>query len=834
MILRIVLILPILVAAEPILSGFTIDAECVKVSKDTERCDYLFAFNGTAKAIIVSGCDDLRDDFIDYGPWPTVTNVTFNCAFNDFPWNFTDVFPNIRYVHFNKCNLRTLQWQSVYTDTLRIVDLTECPIECNCQNQWMKADGSFGKLKEPLSLKRCVPDCDSAYMKINQTMITGNGGENVTIHVDIRDSFINRTIDKPYFEWAFAKSRHNYEELVSQSTADLVITNLTREDMGLIGVICWHCVDFLTTKVELRVNLPIKVEFVEKTRGDTDFLVVQGYPIENITLSITRVQSNHTESNVMDNEYDSVFFSSLIVRPEKRTNSIFYQRTYRIFTKDIADGDHLSGDLRFEVCTMGNCGAVEKHVSHLGVINGTLEDFVRLEYPYKQGVHVTISLLLFCLLMILIAFGLYFKEKVRDLFREKVTGLRKRATLASEMVRRASHDTEQTLLRLEERHSLASDYSNMTLPFIDMGNIQIHEMLGKGHFGEVYLGSWEQTGPNSVAIKSIRHVDMETEKEAQVLRDLDHPNIVKLYGMTRNNFNLLLVFEHMNFGDLKTYLEKRSPIKSLYLQYPPPLVNDELKWIIKEITVGVCYLVTQSVVHRDLAARNCLVAGDSDMRAPSHLQRPPLRIKISDFGMSRRLYDHSDYYTMDHQGALPVRWLPPEAVQSHRFTFMSDIWALGVTMWECMAYGKQPFDGLSNLEVSSFTLAGMRPLKPERCPQEMYDLMVKCWHMEPSKRITAVEILEDHVFDKIRGGLPYEPIIEKSIVASCRTNINRYQDEIAETSFTHSPGTSENTGSDGGSECYSETSGVTFQTGYSTEPLLDNKKEDDISLFATA
>jgi serine/threonine protein kinase len=77
-----------------------------------------------------------------------------------------------------------------------------------------------------------------------------------------------------------------------------------------------------------------------------------------------------------------------------------------------------------------------------------------------------------------------------------------------------------------------------------------------------------------------------------------------------------------------------------------------------QIAEGLCYLAQQQVVHRDLAARNCLVHGDSDMRSCSAAFRPPICVKISDFGMSRRLYASAEYYKMqDKKTALPVRFV---------------------------------------------------------------------------------------------------------------------------------------------------------------------------------
>lgn len=105
-----------------------------------------------------------------------------------------------------------------------------------------------------------------------------------------------------------------------------------------------------------------------------------------------QMQSNYSETNFVGREKDAIFFSSLVVRMEKRYNSncyplpqcfsfspLFYQKTYRVFTKDAAEGDHLSGDLRFEVCTNGSCDAIEKHVSHLGLIVSFVQKKLILE-----------------------------------------------------------------------------------------------------------------------------------------------------------------------------------------------------------------------------------------------------------------------------------------------------------------------------------------------------------------------------------------------------------------------------------------------------------------------
>ncbi|KAK6035895.1 protein tyrosine kinase [Cooperia oncophora] len=177
--------------------------------------------------------------------------------------------------------------------------------------------------------------------------------------------------------------------------------------------------------------------------------------------------------------------------------------------------------------------------------------------------------------------------------------------------------------------------------------------------------------------------------------------------MTRDGQCLLLVFEHMNLGDLRSYLRARAPTSSSYSQFPPALIEDELRSIVRQIVAGLCYLTSQQIVHRDLAARNCLVSGESDLRCCLPSQRPPITVKISDFGMSRRLYGHADYYRMHNHALLPVRWLPPEAINDCKFSVSSDVWALGVTMWEVFSYGEVPFAELNNFEMVSCAMAGM-------------------------------------------------------------------------------------------------------------------------------
>ncbi|ELW72924.1 BDNF/NT-3 growth factors receptor [Tupaia chinensis] len=83
---------------------------------------------------------------------------------------------------------------------------------------------------------------------------------------------------------------------------------------------------------------------------------------------------------------------------------------------------------------------------------------------------------------------------------------------------------------------------------------------------------------------------------------------------------------------------------------------------------------------------------------------------------------------------LPIRWMPPESIMYRKFTTESDVWSLGVVLWEIFTYGKQPWYQLSNNEVIECITQGRVLQRPRTCPQEVYELMLGCWQREPHMR----------------------------------------------------------------------------------------------------
>jgi serine/threonine protein kinase len=237
--------------------------------------------------------------------------------------------------------------------------------------------------------------------------------------------------------------------------------------------------------------------------------------------------------------------------------------------------------------------------------------------------------------------------------------------------------------------------------------ISFIQLLGEGAFGRVFLGSVDYLTKDEpttlVAAKTLKEcngeeVRIEFEREAELLANLKHPNIVHFHGISWDGDPFMMLFEYMEYGDLNNFLRARGPDTKLlekgltYMtpykraastktnevtegqeqttslifaaervsgeenseqrtitgeanngdsntpspnKFAPILEKSDLLRISVQIAAGVEYLSSQHFVHRDLATRNCLV-GEG------------LVVKIGDFGMSRDVYS-TDYYRVSMQ-----------------------------------------------------------------------------------------------------------------------------------------------------------------------------------------
>ncbi|KAG9268932.1 proto-oncogene tyrosine-protein kinase ROS [Astyanax mexicanus] len=295
-----------------------------------------------------------------------------------------------------------------------------------------------------------------------------------------------------------------------------------------------------------------------------------------------------------------------------------------------------------------------------------------------------------------------------------------------------------------------------SLPVFRREGLKLLKLLGSGAFGEVYEGvaargqSGDATPDQRVAVKTLRKHAAEQEKieflkEAHLMSQFNHSNILRLLGVCVLNEPHYIILELMEGGDLRSYLIGARPSNNRgQLLDLTGLLDISL-----DVAKGCAYLEKLHFIHRDLAARNCLVSvrGYAD---------PERVVKIGDFGLARDVYK-SDYYRKRGEGLLPVRWMPPESLTDGIFNKHSDVWAFGVLLWEIMTLGKQPYPAFSNQEVLHHVNVGGRLPAPAECPQSLYDVMLACWRKQPRERpsfrclhTTVLKLRETETFS--RGG----------------------------------------------------------------------------------
>jgi serine/threonine protein kinase len=257
--------------------------------------------------------------------------------------------------------------------------------------------------------------------------------------------------------------------------------------------------------------------------------------------------------------------------------------------------------------------------------------------------------------------------------------------------------------------------------------------LGEGQFGKVHLGEainiprLGNKEPVQVACKQLRLSDhsvhhnqqiMDFLREAKEMSKFYHPRVVKLLAVCTTDFPLIILTEYMNKGDLLGVLQDSRPHMDLHLQMR----------FAAEVADGMIYLSNEmDCVHRDLAARNIMIHEDREGE---------MHAKIADFGLSRHVY--SGIYTpttVKKARPLPAKWMALESLIDFVFTTRSDVWSFGVLLWEIMTLGRNPYPGIDNRDLlEQIEEKGLKLSQPKKCPEVVFDVIMKCTSHDANKR----------------------------------------------------------------------------------------------------
>jgi DNA-binding SARP family transcriptional activator/tRNA A-37 threonylcarbamoyl transferase component Bud32 len=270
----------------------------------------------------------------------------------------------------------------------------------------------------------------------------------------------------------------------------------------------------------------------------------------------------------------------------------------------------------------------------------------------------------------------------------------------------------------------------------------LEEHLAEGGQGEVYRGRDQMTG-QPVAIKWLkteladRHPDLVARfvREGAALRRLHHPNIVAILDTFEHAGRYAIVMEYVPGGSLRALLDTARQL---------PL--DRVLAIGLELADALSRAHHVGVVHRDLKPENVLLAADGTPR-------------LTDFGMARLEWDDA---RLTQSGTLfgSPAYMSPEAIRGEELDARSDIWSLGVVLYELLA-GRRPFEGVQITPVLAAIQADpvpdLRAFRPD-APQPLVDLLSQMLVKERTKRIASMRQIAA-ALEAIRDGRAAEGIL---------------------------------------------------------------------------
>ena len=265
-------------------------------------------------------------------------------------------------------------------------------------------------------------------------------------------------------------------------------------------------------------------------------------------------------------------------------------------------------------------------------------------------------------------------------------------------------------------------------------------LIGQGSFGSVFLALHALTG-ELMAVKQVEmpsrlsgggssDLDKKREKmvaalrcEIDLLRSLQHPNIVQYLGSNSDAEHFNIFLEYVAGGSVAAMLTS-------YGHLHEPLIRN----FVRQILAGLSYLHAQDIIHRDIKGANVLVDNKGI-------------IKISDFGISKR-DEASALFQGVKVGAKnrpslqgSVFWMAPEVVKQTSHTRKADIWSLGCLIVE-MYTGNHPFPNFNQMQAMfQIGVSSARPSAPENASEEGKEFLGRTFEIDHEKRPSADELL---------------------------------------------------------------------------------------------
>lgn len=261
---------------------------------------------------------------------------------------------------------------------------------------------------------------------------------------------------------------------------------------------------------------------------------------------------------------------------------------------------------------------------------------------------------------------------------------------------------------------------------------QILRMIGEGGMANVYLAH-DIILDRDVAVKVLRGDLAGDEKfvrrfqrEAISASSLSHPNIVEMYDVGEDDGSYFIVMEFVDGKTLKNLIKRRGS-----------LTLSEVVDIMMQLTSAIACAHDSYIIHRDIKPQNVLILDDGT-------------VKITDFGIAMALGSNELTQTNSVMGS--VHYLPPEQANGSGATIKSDIYSLGILMYELLT-GKLPFKGDNAVEIA---IKQMKEPIPSVCkisseiPQSIENIILRACAKNPKNRYDSVNQMREDISTALR------------------------------------------------------------------------------------